>query len=256
MLPDKKLIEQRFAKAASTYEEQAEIQHSVAKTLLAMLDRQLTMEPSAILEIGCCTGLLTSELVKRFPYVRNLSITDLSASFKPYIEEKTKILNGAVRFMSGDIETIEIKEKYDLIISSSTFHWIYDLPALFHKLHGQLNPKGILAFSIYGPENVCEITNITGIGLSYAALKKILAYADNDFEILASSDHDTEITWFPTPIEVLQHLRQTGVNALGSKGWTRKELKDFIKKYTEKYSGEQGVSLTYHPMYIIAQAKQ
>ncbi|PIE59604.1 MAG: malonyl-[acyl-carrier protein] O-methyltransferase BioC [Desulfobulbus propionicus] len=254
MFPDKKLIEQRFAKAALTYEKQAGIQHSVAKKLLKMIDSQLKKEPASILEIGCCTGLLTSYLVQRFPQLHTLLVTDLSPSFKPFIEEKTKQLNGAVSFLSGDIETIDIHGTYDVIISSSTLHWIYDLPALFSKLHTLLKTESILAFSIYGTKNVQEIKSITGIGLNYLNMAHLQDAISSKFEIL-DSDQALEQAWFSSPMEVLQHLRQTGVNALGSKAWTRRDLKRFIDQYTCRFSGEKGVSLTYHPMYFVAQPR-
>lgn len=254
MYPDKQLIKQRFAKAAPTYEKQADVQRSVAKKLLVMLDQQLSNEPRSILEIGCCTGMLTSELAIRFPAVHQLITTDLSSTFKPYIEEKTKALNGAVKFISGDIETLDLQGCYDLIISSSTLHWLHDLPGFFHKLHNRIASTGILAFSLYGAENVREIKGITGIGLAYESMNTLLEILKKEYEVL-SYDQAVEKLWFPTPLEVLHHLRRTGVNALGSTTWSRKELRHFIEEYRKQYSGDNGVSLTYHPMYIVARPK-
>lgn len=254
MIPDKKLIEQRFAKAANTYEKQASIQRSVADQLLLMLDEEIASPPGSILEVGCCTGLLTAKLVKRFPNVASFTATDLVPSFKPYIKEKILPIRDRARFIAGDIETLEIQSSYDLIISSSTFHWIHDLPGLFRKFHDHLNPGGIFAFSLYGNENLSEIRQITGIGLPYRTLDEITACTSNLFEIVAEKEKK-ETIWFSTPLAVLQHLRQTGVNAVGSKAWTRSKLNMFIAEYEELFSGNLGVGLTYHPMFILARHK-
>lgn len=254
MIPDKRLIEQRFSKAAHTYEQQADIQHVVAEKLLAMLDDSLMQEPLSVLEIGCCTGLLTAKLVKRFPDMQHFTASDLVSSFQPYIEEKTRSLSGRSTFVAGDIEQLTFARKFDLIISSSTFHWIHDLPRLFNKLHDLLTPQGMLAYSIYGAENLKEIRTITGIGLPYQDFNSLLHTTEQQFTVI-ESDHNLETLWFSTPLATLQHLRQTGVNAIGTKAWTRKKLNLFSKEYAQRFKGDQGIRLTYHPMYFIAQPK-
>ena len=254
MIPDKRLIEQRFSKAARTYEEQADVQHVVAEKLLTMLDHSLKQEPLSVLEIGCCTGLLTAKLVKRFPNIQQFTASDLVSSFEPYIEEKTRSLSGRATFIAGDIEQLNFTQKYDLIISSSTFHWIHDLPQLFRKLHDLLTPQGLLAYSIYGSENLKEIRTITGVGLPYQDFSSLLRSTEQQFSVI-DSDHTLETLWFSSPLATLQHLRQTGVNAIGTKAWTRKQLRLFSQEYAQRYTSDDGVSLTYHPMYFIAEPK-
>lgn len=254
MIPDKHLIEQRFSKAARTYEEQADIQHVVAEKLLTMLDGSLKHEPLSVLEIGCCTGLLTAKLVERFPNIAQFTVSDLVSSFEPYIEEKTRALSGKTTFIAGDIEELTFTQKYDLIISSSTFHWIHDLPQLFNKLHDLLTPEGLLAYSIYGEENLKEIRAITGIGLPYQDFNSLLRSTEQQFSIIESY-HSLETLSFTSPLAALQHLRQTGVNAIGTKAWTRKQLGLFSQEYAQRFKSDDGVCLTYHPMYFIAQPK-
>ncbi|WP_051309166.1 malonyl-ACP O-methyltransferase BioC [Desulfogranum japonicum] len=254
MIPNKKLIEQRFAKAASTYEEQAAIQHIVADELLGSLCPLLTKPPSSILEVGCCTGLLTRRLIQKFPDVITFTAIDLVESFRPYVEQKISTINGRGTFISGDIESIELTGTYDLIVSSSTFHWMHNLPALFAKLHQHLHPNGLLAISLYGTHNLQEIRDITQIGLAYESLSTILGYASQCFTVIKEFESQ-DLLFFPSPMAVLQHLRQTGVNAVGTKAWTPRQLKQFIREYKERFAEEQGVRLTYHPMYFMARPK-
>lgn len=252
---DKKLIEQRFAGAAQTYEQQATIQVTVAENLLAMLDAAIDLKPRSIFEIGCCTGLMTQKIISRFSAINQLTVSDLVPTFAPYIHNKTSQLPYPVTFMAGDIETLEIKGTYDLVISSSTLHWIENLPGLLERLTEHISPGGVLAVSLYGPKNLKEVKQVAGVGLNYRSLEEILAIMSNSYKILASGENE-EPLWFAHTIAMLQHLRDTGVNAIGHAAWTRRRLNHFIKEYQRIFSGPMGVRLTYHPIYVIAQPQK
>ena len=214
MIPDKNLIKLRFEQAAATYEQQATVQHLVADRLLALLAGAApALAPASLLEIGCCTGLLTEKIATRFPSLTHLTVSDLVASF--------------------------------------TLHWVHDLPGLCRKLHAHLTPHALLAFSLYGVENLREIRTVTGMGLRYQDLAQLQAVVAENFTIVTAAQV-RETLWFTNPFAVLQHLRDTGVNSVGQQAWTRKQVNEFITAYTRHFSGEQGVCLTYHPMFIIA----
>jgi malonyl-ACP O-methyltransferase BioC len=252
MIPDKKLITLRFEQAAATYEQQARVQHLVADRLLALLASVAPgVAPATLLEIGCCTGLLTEKIVARFPSLSHLTLSDLVAAFEPSVCRKIGTLAERLTFLAGDIESVDLPGYYDLIISSSTLHWIHDLPGLCRKLHRHLNPDGILAFSLYGIDNLREIRTVTGMGLHYQDLEQLQAVVAEKFHILAA-EQTRQTLWFPDPFSVLQHLRDTGVNSIGQQVWTRKQVNAFIAAYTQQFSGEQGVCLTYHPLFLIA----
>lgn len=252
MIPDKKLIKLRFEQAAATYEQQAKVQHLVADRLLALLATVAPVAaPASMLEIGCCTGLLTEKIIARFPTLSHLTVSDLVPSFAQCVERKVGHLAENITFLAGDIESIDLPAYYDLIISSSTLHWVHDLPGLCRKLHARLNEGGMLAFSLYGVDNLQEIRAVTGLGLRYQSLEQLMAVVAEKFHILAA-EQAQETLWFPDPFSVLQHLRATGVNSIGQQVWTRKQVNAFIAEYTNRFSGEQGVCLTYHPLFIIA----
>ncbi len=251
MIPDKKLITLRFEQAAATYEQQATVQHWVADRLLNLLATALVSAPVNILEIGCCTGLLTEKVLSRYPGVESLTVCDLVAAFEQCVCRKIGEQVAKSTFLVGDIETVSLPAQYDLIISSSTLHWVHDLSGLCRKLQAHLNANGILAFSLYGVDNLQEIRTVTGMGLQYNTLEQLKTVVTENFHILAA-EQARETLWFPDPIAVLQHLRATGVNSIGQQAWTRKQINTFVGEYRDRYSGEQGVRLTYHPMFVIA----
>ena len=57
---------------------------------------------------------------------------------------------------------------------------------------------------------------------------------------------------FKNPLELLAHMKNTGVNSLSDKTWTVKKVKDFCDKFSKKYPETK---LTYSPIIIIARAK-
>lgn len=255
MFADKKLIRLRFEQAAATYEEQAAVQQQVADHLLDLLFRSAPgLAPLRLLEIGCCTGLLTQKLLSRLSGVAHLTLSDLVAAFERCVLQKVGNQADQITFLAGDIEGAELAGPYDLIISSSTLHWVHDLHSLVEKLQKHCAPEGILAVSLYGQDNLHEIRAITGLGLPYRSLEELQELLATRFEILhAEQSHET--LWYAEPMAVLQHLRATGVNAVGQKTWSRQQIRAFAAEYVGRFATSRGVSLTYHPLYIIARPR-
>ncbi len=248
---DKNQIRQRFQKAASTYDKQAVIQLKVAERLLWLLENAQCREPNNILEIGSCTGLLTQEILKRYTSIDTILVNDIVAEFQDNVYEKIKGKTRSFTFIPGDIEYIKLPESLDLVISSSTFHWLHNLNSFLKKLRCHIRPGGYLAFAMYGPKNLQEIKKVTGIGLNYPDIDKLKKMVSESYEVI-SCEENTEIFSFENPLMLLKHLRETGVNSLKKSSWTKKSLAEFTKNYQKHYSNKDGVSLTYHPMYCVA----
>ena len=253
MKADKKQVRRHFARAAGTYDTQAVVQERVADRLLTLVGEYADSAPVSALEIGSCTGILTRRIVARFPQLQVLHVNDLVADFHRQIERIA--FPGQLEFLAGDIEAIPLPEQYQLVISSSTFHWLHDLPSFFAKLHRHLQPGGLLAFAMYGPKNLREIRALTDTGLEYPALEQLTdLLKQQHFEVSAAAEA-MEILHFVDPGAVLQHLRQTGVNALAGPGWNRVRLQEFTSRYQDRFRTKQGVRLTYHPMYLLARPR-
>jgi malonyl-ACP O-methyltransferase BioC len=246
---DKQLVCRRFQQAAGSYDRQALIQERMAEHLLDLLGEQSSGPQQRVLEIGCGTGLLTRKLARRISSMEELVLNDLVPDFASRLP--TAAFAPAVRFLPGDIETLPLPGSFDLIISSSTLHWLDDLGSLLTKLNTHLALGGILAFSLYGPDNLREIKELTGITLLCPSLCEIAALLDKNLSLLHSSEERAQLQ-FTSPLEVLRHLRQTGVNALSRSPWSRARLEQFCADYCRRFSAGSGVALTYHPMYCVA----
>lgn len=261
---DKQLVCRQFRRAATGYDRQAVIQHRVADRLLAMTVKYTDQQsqPLRILEIGCCTGLLTGKLLNSGIKVRSLVLNDLMPDFVERLSKDLAVGKRGVDesgidelgFLPGDIEQISLPGPFDLIISSSTFHWLDDLEQTLEKLLAALHPGGILAFSLYGPDNLPEIKELTGVGLDYLSFSKITSMLKKRC-LLEEYHQEKEIFLFPEPRDVLNHLRKTGVNSIIRKPWTRQELDFFCREYTKRFQVDQAVRLTYNPLYFIARCR-
>ena len=85
-------------------------------------------------------------------------------------------------------------------------------------------------------------------GKTVDEIRKIL---EKNFEILTLENFEYTMR-FKNPLEVLVHMKNTGVNALTSKPLSVKEVKEFCDKYKEQYPD---LPLTYSPIIAVARLK-
>lgn len=158
LLNDEAGIKRRFGNSAQTYDKYAEIQNSVAQSLNNLIAHKT---PSSILEIGCGTGLLSTQIVKKFPSA-NFTFTDLSANMLEIAEKKLKMQHpdtqGQFHFDVFNPEKDHLKDKYDLIISSMAIHWFNDVKKSIQTLQAALNEKGAFYYSTIGQDCFSEWT--------------------------------------------------------------------------------------------------
>ena len=93
---------------------------------------------------------------------------------------------------------------------------------------------------------------MTSATLPYRSQVELRRELERNYRVLYSREDLIRLT-FASPMEVLKHLKETGVTGIGSRTWTRQSLAEFCRRYEQRYpSPEGGVLLTYHPIYMIA----
>jgi len=250
MMIDKELIRQRFARSMDTYNSEAHVQAQIAKRLGRMIKEHRATNSKRILEIGAGTGLLTREVLKVVSpksYFVNDLVPASSQKVSAYFDKYPSV---NWQFLSGDMEILPIPDQLDLIVSGSALQWFRDLDGFFQRAAHALNPGGYLIFNTFGPVNFQEIRKITGNGLCYQSLKVIETIAIRNFQIENAFDE-----LFPlvkkNPASVLKHVRATGVNGTSNEQWTKGRLASFTQEYNDQFRCEEGVTLTYHPIYFV-----
>lgn len=253
---DKQLIARRFAKARNTYSQAAKAQRQVAEKMLHLVSQAHPLPPQRVVEVGCGTGLYSQLLLQAF-HPQALTLIDLCPEMEPLIQELLSHPTGGsaplthLHFIAGDAEELPLPAGADLITSCSTIQW-FEQPARFlQRSADALRPGGLLALSTFGGANLRQIRALTGHGLSYPSLTAWQAMAPPTLTWQHLEEEEVTL-WFPSPIEVLRHLKETGVTGTEKQMWSRQRLARFTESYQQQFGTATGqVPLTYHPIYLI-----
>lgn len=240
-----KILKQKFEKSMPKYDENAVVQKEMAEKLMALLVETCGKNFSKILELGSGTGLLTTLLAQNLVYDA-ITCNDIVEKSKFYLD---KILKN-YEFIVGNSAKIKTSARYDLIISNAMFQWFSSLPTALETYSKILNKDGILAFSTFSTENFKEIRAALGISLHYLSQEEIKSALEKDFEILEITSYE-RVLEFSNPLELLAHLKNTGVNSLSAKKMTFVEVKNFC----DAISKGGKASLTYAPVLVVARRK-
>ncbi len=274
MKVDKDLISKRFSKAVGTYDGAAAVQDAIAERMVSLLQyhdgRRGTAADGSnavgkVLEIGCGTGLFTRKFLKAYSPER-MWLNDICQAYEeslsdilckgrdPVCPESVSgtgmDMGGGFVFLPGDAESLDLPQGLDMAVSCSAFQWLHDIPAFLRKVSNALNEGGILAFSTFGPDNLREISALEGASLHYLSLAGIKSMIPEGMEILCAEEC-CQVRYFSSAMSVLRHLKDTGVAGIRREFWTRSRLEGFDRRYRERFSTDDGLSLTYHPIWLI-----
>lgn len=258
---NKELISSRFHKTRETYHNSATVQKDIAAKLFSLMPAYAGNNDNGkdirkVLEIGCGSGFLSEKLTEKASFKRGdydftfNDITDCPASLQSLLDER----NISYDYIKADAESYDFGHGYDLIASSSVFQWFKDMESFFRRCDSMLRKGGVLAFSTFLPENMIEIRETLNVGLNYYSKDKIIEMLGGDYEIL-TFDHDLIRLYFDTPVDVLRHMKKTGVNGITDFRWTASRLTAFSDNYKCRFDKEGKVSLTYAPVYIVARKR-
>jgi len=252
--PDKNEVARRFRRSLATYDDNAVVQERIGARLVDLLGTCPELRFSRVLEVGCCTGLMTEKLCRRFP-VETLYLNDLVAEFCERARQRTEVAVAAVpRLLPGDIEATALPDDLDLIVSSSTLQWLRDYAGVFARFADALRAGGYLVFSFFGDGTLREIRELTGRSLHYPGLEELRRLLEERFIVFGTESRSDELI-FAEPRQILRHLQATGVGGLGRYRWTPAGLRRFEQEYRRLFGGAQGVRLSYVSHFVLARKK-
>ena len=244
---DQRLIAKRFARARNTYDRAAQVQRAVAAKMLRLVQAYSSGEEGRLMvEVECGTGIYSRLLCQEL-HPGQLLLNDLCPEMEACVGDLP------ARFQASDAECLPLPPQTHLITSCSALQWLVHPQRFFRHCHTSLANGGLLAFSTFGPDNMLQIRQLTGNGLTYLSLQELKDRLSPPFRLLHTEEERVTLC-FDTPLTLLRHLKETGVTGTGKQLWTRRRLQAFCDGYLHRYATLDGhVILTYHPIYIVAQ---
>ena len=248
------LLAERFKKSLATYNDAALIQNKVCHELVQIPKKFGYTHFETAFEIGCGTGLLTTQFLEHYP-VNLYWANDLVDESRDYLE-LVFATHKPTRwhFMGGDAERNAFPPGCDIILSASALHWFTDWQKAIQRAYDHLNPGGLFCFSLYGVDTFKEITALTGNGLRYRTLAEHHTMLIDKFEILIEREY-TDALWFTDPLTVLKHIKQTGVGGYFKRTWNKEARHNFINGYWSTFAKNGRIPLTYHPLFFLCRKR-
>lgn len=222
----KERVAGNFSRRATIYDDHAKEQRVGALALAECISaRADALVEGPVLEIGCGTGLLSTELAALFP-ARNLQLTDLSPAMIARCRAKIAaagIVHRDIRYQVLDGEQLAPEGYYAMICTSFAVHWFADLTTGLQRLVRALKPGGQLLCAYPGAGSYREWHNqcaLLGVPCSANALpeqRSIAASFAGEAVTLCQWQRDC-VLHFSTAQDFLRHLKYTGANTPTRRG--------------------------------------
>lgn len=250
--PSKLAIAESFSKAAISYDQSAELQRRVGKTLLNKLP--VDFQAKKILDLGCGTGYFTGLLKQRFT---EDGIVGLDLAEGMLKQAKQSISSD--HWIVGDAEQLPIKNNsLELIFSNLVLQWCHDFSTVLNEAHRVLKPKGVFLFTSLCTGTLNELQQSWQVVDSYVHVNSFISSEqyqqlfDNSDFIVQESQCIAEASYYPSLKTIMTDLKGVGahnINPNRNKGLTTcKQLNKLINAY-ERFRSARGLPVTYQVIY-------
>jgi len=166
--------------------------------------------PSALLDVGCGTGLLAQRLRRRMP---ELLITGVDVSEDMLDRARHKFADdGRARFITASAESLPVAdETYDIVTCTSAFHLIRDQRAALAEFRRALVPGGVLVLLDWD-RRAAAVRLISAFYRAFGRHRRRILRLDEacdmidetDFEIIEARAHKATALWGISTIVALK----------------------------------------------------
>jgi len=152
---EKARIADSFSRAANSYDHAAQLQRNIGAALLATLPAQIN---GIVIDIGCGTGFITCELLKKYGGTTNAGNTNIVAlDFAAGMLQRTQQHND-VACVQADMEQLPFADyTADWLISNLALQWASVPLQCFQQWRRVLKPDGQLFFATFLPGTLREL---------------------------------------------------------------------------------------------------
>jgi len=251
---DKSMVSARFESGTATYNSQAAVQIDAVERLINMIHSlglvsEISASHNDVLEIGSGSGFLSRKVAAMLNEA-TMTIWDLAAPMPDGMPTGRKY-----EFENCDAELAlrKVREsRFDHIFSASTIQWFNSPEQFARDCHRALRRGGCAFLTTYTLGNMHEISDITGNALPLLTPMQWQALLSQWFEILACNAYERDLD-FESPVEVLRHMKLTGVNSLSRSSRGTVSARTIIDRYPMRLDGRY--HLTYRPIILILRKK-
>lgn len=232
---DKSLVVRRFAKAADTYENHAEVQQGVAARLSELWRKhQVSGHDGPVIEAGAGTGLFTRQ------YSGWLDTTRL---YLWDIAEVNSDLPGTHSVCDAETSIASVADhSVSAVVSASALQWFSSPKGFIHQCARVIKPGGLIVMATYGPDTYNEL-----YAVGYPSIATLCQWVETAGFVLLEAEEQRSVMDFDTPRQLLGHIRLTGVNARSASPETVGQARSILRSGLTR--------LTYHTILLVARRR-
>jgi len=253
-------VRMHFSHHVDEYDRYAVVQKKVVGRLLDLLPPEaVNLGPA--LDIGTGTGELARQLRRRLPEL-TLAVADIA---HPMTRCASLRLEG-VRAFDADAQSLPVADgRLGMVLSSSMYQWVNDLPDAFAENYRVLRPGGCFLFALFGEETLRELraahsAALLQAGHSEPSHMQEFPREKEVSEALAGAgfsdvDLDTarEIEYHSGVPELLRNLKRIGAQNATARRPTglgsRRVMQMMMEIYAERFGRSGKIPATYQVIY-------
>lgn len=263
---DSSRVGRHFSHHAEDYDRHAVIQKRVVEGLLERL-RTVSGIAGPVLELGTGTGSLGRRFAVAYPR-HFLVLSDLAHGMTRLAAQTVA---GAVS-LDADARRLPFRsQSFGLLISSSMYQWLNDLPGAFAESARVLRSGGRFALALFGERTLFELRDshrravaecggqrgshvqeFPNVEEVHGALRSA-GFTDILIEQVDEVEHHADV---PALLRNLKKIGAQNASRSGPAGLvSRQVMQRMMEIYREKHGGEMGVPATYQVIYGMGVAR-
>jgi len=253
-------VRQHFSCHAGEYDRYALVQKRVVEGLLERL-RVAGDVTGPVLEVGAGTGVLGQKFFDAYPYLP-LVISDLAHGMTRHA---ARVVPRAMP-LDADAQSLPFRSRgFGLMLSSSMYQWVNDLPQAFTESARVLKPGGRFAVALFGEHTLYELrdshrqavgecscsrgSHVQGfptLAEVHTALQAA-GFVDIRVETADEIEHHTDV---PALLRSLKKIGAQNASSAGPSGLaSRRVMQRMMEIYRERHGAGGRIPATYQVIY-------
>lgn len=247
------LIARAFGRAASHYDQHADLQRKVAEELLSAIT--LDNAVPHMIDLGCGTGYCSLMLRQQFPAGQLLAL-DMAL---PMLQATRQHGIANCNLLCADVQAMPLRgHLFDLVVSNLTIQWCARNDALFTELFRIARPGAQILLSTFGPQTLREVKAAWGRVDDYMHVNEfvplaVLMQAAQAAGFAATCRSEIIQRLYPSIQDVGKELKGLGaynMNKDQAQGFTSRKALAMAERVFTENATEKGVFVTFEIFYL------